>query len=301
MPPSVETRSAYCRYRRGIAGLLYNMVEARVRQSGIIHITGDIHYLALALDRKRTLLTIHDCVTIDRLRGWRRELARLIWYDWPTRCAGAVTVISERTKAELLSYTSCPESKITVIPNPLPPEFTPCKKPFCEKEPQLLQVGTRENKNLDNVARALAGLRCHLTIVGRLSDQQVCVLESNGIQYTALADLSDSGMLGAYHNADIVLFCSTYEGFGMPIIEANGVGRPVVASDIEPLRGTAGGAACLVNPYEVESIRGGILRLITDEDYREELIIRGFANAARFDATAVAKRYAEIYEQLLAS
>jgi hypothetical protein len=51
----------------------------------------------------------------------------------------------------------------------------------------------------------------------------------------------------------------------------------------------------------VASIRGGILRLIADEDYREELIIRGFANAARFDATAVANRYAEIYEQLLAS
>jgi glycosyltransferase involved in cell wall biosynthesis len=299
MPDSVVMRSVYCRYRRGLAGLLYNMVEARTRQSDINHITGDIHYLAIALDRQRTLLTIHDCVTLQHLRGWRRELARLMWYEWPTRCAGAVTVDSERTKAELLSCTSCPESRITVVPVPLSPEFRPSRKAFSENEPQLLQVGTRENKNVENVARALAGLQCHLTIVGRLSGQQVSVLESNGIHYTALADLSDPEVLEAYRKTDIVLFCSTYEGFGMPIIEANGIGRPVVTSDIDPLRDTAGGAACLVNPYEVESIRTGIRRVIDDAEYREELITRGFANAARFDAAAIAKRYAELYERLL--
>jgi glycosyltransferase involved in cell wall biosynthesis len=299
MPASVLTRSAYCRYRRGLAGLLYNMLEARARQSDVNHITGDIHYLAIALDRRHTLLTIHDCVTLKHLRGWRRELARLIWYEWPTRCAAAVTVISESTKAELLSCTSCPESRITVIPDPLPPEFGPWRKPFCENEPRLLQVGTRENKNIENVARALAGIECHLTIIGRLSEPQISVLESNGIRYTARADLSDAEMLDAYRETDIVLFCSTYEGFGMPIIEANGVGRAVVASDIEVLRGTAGGAACLVNPYDVESIRAGIRRVIDDAAYREELITRGFANAARFDAAAIAKSYTELYERLL--
>jgi glycosyltransferase involved in cell wall biosynthesis len=299
LPASILTRSAYCRFRRGLAGLVYNMVEARARQSEINHITGDIHYLAMALDRRRTLLTIHDCVTLTHLRGWRREIARLIWYEWPTRCAAAVTVVSERTKAELMSCTSCPESRITVIPVPLLPEFRPCRKPFCEREPQLLQVGTRENKNVENVVRALAGVECHLTIVGRLSAQQISALESNGIRYTALADLRDSEILEAYRKSDVVLFCSTYEGFGMPIIEANAIGRPVVASDIEPLRDTAGGAACLVDPYEVDSIRAGIRRVIEDAEYREDLITRGFANAARFDPAAIAKRYSEIYERLL--
>jgi glycosyltransferase involved in cell wall biosynthesis len=299
MPASVATRSVYCSYRRGLAGLLYNIVEARGRQAEVNHITGDIHYLAMGLDRRRTLLTICDCVTLTYLRGWRRKLARLIWYEWPTRCAAAVTVISERTKTELLSCTSCPESKITVIPVPLPPEFGPCRKPFGEQEPRLLQVGTRENKNVENVVHALAGIKCHLTIVGRLSEQQISALESNRIRYTALADLSDSEMIEAYRKTDIVLFCSTYEGFGMPIIEANAIGRSVVASDIEPLRDTAGGAACLVNPREVDSIRAGIRRVIDDAEYREELITRGFSNAARFDATVIAKRYSELYEQLL--
>lgn len=300
LPASVVTRSVYCRYRRGPAGLLYNMLEARARQSGINHITGDIHYVAMALDRKRTVLTIHDCGTLERLRGWRREVARLFWYEWPTRCAAVVTVISERTKAELLCCTSCPESRITVIPNPLPPEFAPQEKPFCDEQPRLLQIGAQPNKNIENLSRALAGINCHLTIVGHLSARQVSLLESNGIRYSALTGLSDAEILDAYHKTDIVVFCSTYEGFGMPIIEANGVGRAVVASDIDPLRGTAGGAACLVDPSNVESIRTGIRRVIEDARYREELIERGFSNASRFDATGIAKRYSGVYEMLLA-
>jgi glycosyltransferase involved in cell wall biosynthesis len=300
MPDCVSARSIYCRFNRGILGRIYNMIEARARQSGIGHITGDIHYLALILDPSRTLLTIHDCGSLDRLRGWRRELVRLLWYEWPTRRVAAVTVISERTKAELLRCTSCPESRITVIPDPLLPEFRPSRKPFSETEPQLLQLGTHPNKNVENVVRALAGLNCHLKIVGRLSGDQVSLLQSHGIRYTATANLTDSGVLDAYRSADIVLLCSNYEGFGMPIIEANGIGRPVVTSDIEPLRSTAGGAACLVNPYEPESIRAGIRRLIEDAQYREELVERGFANAARFDAGAIAKRYLDLYKQVLA-
>ncbi len=299
MPACVSARSIYCRFSRGILGRIYNMVEARARQSGINHITGDVHYLALVLDPRRTLLTICDCVTLERLRGWKRELVRLLWYEWPTRRVAAITVISERTKTELLNCTSCPESRITVIPVPLPPGFTPWKKPFCETEPQLLQLGTLANKNVENVVRALAGLNCHLTIVGRLSADQISLLQSHGIRYTAKADLTDSGVVDAYRNADIVLLCSTYEGFGMPVIEANAVGRPVVTSDIEPLRSTAGGAACLVNPHEPESIRAGIQRVIEDAGYREELVTRGFANAARFDAATIAKRYLELYEQVL--
>jgi glycosyltransferase involved in cell wall biosynthesis len=300
MPEGVSTRKIYCRYARGILGRIYNMLHARARQSGINHITGDVHYIALALDRSRTVLTIHDCGSLERMRGWRREITRLLWFEWPTRFAASVTVISEQTKAELLSCTSCPESKITVIPNPLPPAFKPCEKPFSEGEPRLLQVGTHANKNVENVVRALAGLSCGLTIVGRLSDHQVSILESNSIRYTNVAALSDAEMLDEYRKTDIVLLCSTYEGFGMPIIEANAIGRPVITSDIEPHRSIAGGAACLVNPHEPESIRAGVRRVIGDPVYREQLVAKGFENAARFDAAAIAKRYLTLYQRLSA-
>ena len=299
MPKSVVARNVYCRYSRGILGRVRNMLDARRQQSDVNHITGEVHYLAMLLNRRRTVLTIHDCGTLRRMSGWRRELARLFWFEWPTRRATIVTVISENTKLELLRHTACPEAKVSVIPDPLPPGFTPSKKAFNNTEPRLLQVGALENKNLERVAAALSGIHCHLTIVGRLSTDQVSVLEANGICYSVLSDISDADLLEVYRGADVILFCSTYEGFGMPIIEGNGIGRPVVTSDIEPLRSIANGAACLVNPYDTVSIRAGIQRVLCDRAYREDLVTRGYANVARFDATVVANRYLEIYQRLL--
>jgi glycosyltransferase involved in cell wall biosynthesis len=300
MSGKIRSRAVYCRYRRGIPGWIYNLIEAHCRQSEINHITGDVHYLALALDRKKTVLTIHDCGTLDRLTGWRREVLRLIWFEWPARRAAVVTVISERTRAELLHWTSCPEWKIRVIADPLPPGFDASPAPFCAAEPQLLQIGTRANKNLENVARALEGVACHLTIVGSLSVPQASLLNSLKIRYTAFPDVTDAVLLDLYRQTDIVLFCSVYEGFGMPIIEANGLGRAVVASDIEPLRDVAGGSACLVDPHDVESIRDGIRRLINEPDYRDDLIRRGFVNVARFNARTIAAQYLNLYEEILA-
>jgi glycosyltransferase involved in cell wall biosynthesis len=84
----------------------------------------------------------------------------------------------------------------------------------------------------------------------------------------------------------------------MPITEANAIGRPVVTSRIEPMVSVAGGAACLVDPYDPMSIRSGILRVIEDRHYREVLVRLGFENAKRFSAEAVAQSYMAVYREL---
>ncbi len=83
-------------------------------------------------------------------------------------------------------------------------------------------------------------------------------------------------MLEAYHRADIVSLVSTYEGFGMPIIEGQAIGRAVIAGNVASMPEIAGDGACLVDPYDVPAIRTGILRIINDPEYRESLIARGF-------------------------
>ncbi len=162
MPESVSIRSFVCRFSRGILGRMRNMIEARRNQSEINHVTGDVFYLTLALSRRRTVLTVHDCGSIKFRKGLRRELVRLLWFELPTRWATAVTTVSETTRDEVLRLTSCPPSKITVVPNPLPPGFDPDFKPFSGGHPQLLQVGTVDCKNVENVIRALSGLPCRL-------------------------------------------------------------------------------------------------------------------------------------------
>src|SRR5256885_5398313 len=84
MPPEIVCRVFVSRFvSRGILRRLYNMVEAAFHQSDINHITGDVHFLALLLDKKRTVLTILDSASLERLRGMRRGILRWLWYVLP--------------------------------------------------------------------------------------------------------------------------------------------------------------------------------------------------------------------------
>jgi len=274
------------------------MVDAALRQGDVNHITGDVHYLAFLLRKNRTALTVHDCGSMVRLGGLRRRVFQWIWLELPVSRCSVVTVISENTKRELLRYTSCPENRIRVVPDPVGNEFRPVPKTFNANKPTILHLGTGENKNLDRLTTALQGMRCKLDIVGPLSPRAKQTLGRSGIDHEWAAGLSDGEVAAKYRAADLVAFCSTYEGFGMPIIEAQATGRPVVTSNIEPMASVAGGAACLVDPWAPASIRAGILRVIGDRDYREELVRLGFENVKRFSAEAVARLYLDVYREL---
>jgi glycosyltransferase involved in cell wall biosynthesis len=207
-------------------------------------------------------------------------------------------VISEHTKQEVMRYTGCPEKKIRVVPDPVGEEFRPSFQAFHQILPRILQVGTGANKNLGRVALALTNIPCELHIVGPLRDVDREELERAGIRYRVSCGLTSEQMLQAYQECDLVIFASTYEGFGLPIIEAQAVGRPLVTSDMAPMCDVAGGAATFVDPYDSASIRRGVLKVIEDQAYREMLVERGLHNAERFNAAMVAAQYAAVYLEL---
>jgi len=299
LPGWVNCRVVVSRFQsRGLLARIYNIFEARWKQAGINHITGDISYLTVLLRQQNTLLTIHDCGSMHRLSGWRRAFFRLCWLWLPVRRCTLVSVISEYTKQEVIRFTGCPAGKIRVIPDPVGAEFRPCLRPFREDMPHILQVGTGANKNVSRVAEALAGIRCELHIIGHLHDEDRHQLERCQIRYRESRDLTDDEMLEAYRDSDLVVFASTYEGFGLPIVEANAAGRPVVTSALAPMTEVAGDAAALVDPYDPASIREGIRRVIEDADYRAGLIEKGFRNAARFGAAEIAAQYAALYGEI---
>ncbi len=224
------------------------------------------------------------------------------WYRFPARRVAAISVISEFTRKEVLHYTRCAPEMVRVIHCAVPDGFAPCPKPFNAERPTLLQVGTAEhNKNLCRVAEAIRGIPCRLDIIGRLTERQRQALEQNSISYTEQWGLSDHEILQRYRDCDMVVFASTYEGFGMPIVEGNATGRPVVTSNTCSMPEVAGPAACLVDPFDCSSIRQGILRVINDSDYRNHLIAQGFENVKRFRADTIAAQYAALYREVLSS
>ena len=90
------------------------------------------------------------------------------------------------------------------------------------------------------------------------------------------------------------MFVSLYEGFGIPIIEAQAAGTPVITSNISSMPEAAGEGAILVDPYSVENIAAELEHVIENSTLREQLIEKGYANAQRFSWDAAAKQMAEV-------
>ena len=286
---------------KGLRDRFANLRAAARQQGRVNHITGDVHYLALGIEGRRTLLTVLDCVLLERLRGLKRTLFRWLWYTLPVRRSALVSVISESTRCELLRHVNCDPFKVRVVPCCVSSHFVRHERPFKTGKPVILQVGTGANKNIDRASEALAGLKCHLRIIGGLGSEQRAVLDRHGVEYSNVELATDAEVIRAYQECDLVLFASTYEGFGLPIVEAQATGRPVVTSNLLSMPEVAGDAACLVDPFGAASIRAGVIRVITNTAYRQNLVAAGFKNVRRFEPRAIAAQYAALYSEIATS
>ena len=106
-------------------------------------------------------------------------------------------------------------------------------------------------------------------------------------------------MQETYATSDFLLFASTLEGFGMPILEAQMVGIPVITSDLPPMNEVAGAGGLLVHPKSIPSIREGIEQLLGKHTVQQELIKKGFKNQSSFCPKRTALELSELYAELL--
>ncbi|MEM9847172.1 MAG: glycosyltransferase family 1 protein [Bacteroidota bacterium] len=301
LSPKIEAVIAESKYTsRGLYPRLYNTIEAAFRQKGAVnHMTGDTHYVAILLNKRKTILTVLDCGFMHQDRSsLSKKVYQWFWLKLPVARSRFVTAISKATKDDVVKFTNCDPDKVSIVPVAISPLYQPKPQAFRKAKPRLLHIGTNPNKNLPRLIEAIEGISCHLAIVGKLSEEYIAKLKQHRIEYSNVFNISDEEMVQQYEQCDILSFVSTYEGFGMPIVEANAVERPVITGNLTSMPDVAGDAACLVDPFDVQAIREGIQRIIEDDDYREQLIRAGRKNKLRFDPDVIAEQYYELYKRI---
>lgn len=281
-----------------ILGMIKNILFAIKNQSKINHlISPSDTYIGMFLKGKK-IITWHDVETLFQSKSKKRRFLRKLFFLLPTYFYNYVTVISEATRKEIIQYLPhLNKKKIILIPNPLNPNFKPEKKGNLSNPPEILHPGTAKRKNLHKVIAGIAGMNVHLNIIGKLSKEQEDLLRIYKINYSNSYDISTSDMINCYKKADIVIFPSSYEGFGMPIIEGQMTGRPVIISNISPLKEVSGGAAVMLEDLEPETIRNNIENLIKDSSLRQEFINKGLKNAHLYTTERICNLYKSLYER----
>lgn len=288
-------------HSRRIIPRVRNVLHCLRLKGDVVHIVGDVTYCALGVVGRKCVITLLDLGGMQTGSKWKRGAIRMLWYYLPARRADHIIFISGACRDEFTRLFPWAEVKSSVIgcPVTINEEILPDRCSGVQGTPLLLFVGTKVNKNTRRMVDALYGMNVRLRVIGKLSSDLRGALDSSGHQYTNAEGLPDDAMYAEYREADLLCFASTSEGFGMPIIEAQIVGTPVLTSAVLPMSEVAGRGAVLVDPLSVEEIRRAVVGLLTDEELRKDVVRLGRENALRFSADSIASEYIEMYRKVM--
>jgi O-antigen biosynthesis alpha-1,3-mannosyltransferase len=301
--------------------MLYPAFEAKIgRQCDLFHCTNPVNF---PVAMPKVVTTIHDLVAL-REEPWvpdnakidfRKNIGRII------NRSALIFAVSEFTRSEIISRFPAAEGKIMVTPNAAHPRFRPVgsDRSFLShygirepSSPYLLSVGEiMERKNtlatikaFESVAQRFPGLA--LVLIGQARKNEYTDEVFKHLAGSPLRDrikilhtVTDDDLVLFYNHAVGMVYFSFFEGFGLPIIEAMASGCPVAASCTSSMKEIAGNAAIMVDPYDVESMRSGMLQLLDNGPLRTELKDKGFERAAQYSWKKTAELTYEGYKKAL--
>lgn len=290
--------------------------RARAAGAELLHVTG--------FDAPRwrpcpVVLTVHDLIGMLFPHALP-PIARLYWSRWlphTVRWADAIIANSENTRRDLVRLLHIPTERIRTIYLGVDGSFhAPTDRDTLEavrshyqlSQPLILYVGTLEpRKGIDTLIAAfaqLAGDLPHSLIIagkrGWYTETLFRQAESTGLgeRVRFLDYVAAEHLPALYGLANLFVFPSRYEGFGLPVLEAMACGTPVVCSNASSLPEVAGEAALLVPPDDVDALAEAMARALRDAALRQRLVSLGFGQARRFTWSEAAYQTAALYEQI---
>lgn len=283
---------------RTLKEIIANIRFARENAGDINHFFSSSDSIVIPFVPGIKIVTWHDVGTAFMTRNKiLRVIKKYVFRYVPLLCCDAVTCISCHTFNEMVQTFPLVKNRLKVIYNPYNPilGYTP---KMMGSPVVILHIGTAPRKNLERVTAALQGLDCRLLIVGKLNARQKVLLKDAKICYWNTYDIDYEEIVELYKQADIISFPSLYEGFGMPVIEGQVIGRPVLTSREGSIPEVARSSVCYVNPYDVEDIRAGFISLMNDHELYSDIVKKGRRNAARFNIETISSQYKTLYEIL---
>lgn len=287
----------------------------------------DPFFLSLPIFRKaKTVVTIHDLTPIILPELFPKGIkGSLKWYVQKQiiKHVDAVITDSYASKKDIEKFIGISSSKIHVVHLAAGDEFQKMtiiknKEEVIKKKYQLpkkfiLYTGdVTPNKNLPRLLEAVADIQIPLIMVGKaLADSNfdttnewnkdlltVRTTIATNSNIRALGFVPTEDLVTLYNLAEVFIFPSLYEGFGLPVLEAMQSGCPVVTSQKGSLAEITKEAAYIIDPYSVKSIAHGINEVLTNKNMHRELSQKGLKRAADFSWEKTAKETVAVYEKI---
>lgn len=274
--------------------------------------------LNIAQSKMKSVVTIHDLI-FRKMPECYKFIDRKI-YDYKFRKAAensdVVIAVSERTKKDIVELYNIDAEKIKVVYQGCDAQFAKeinenekarVAKKYNLPKRYILNVGSIETrKNALQIVRALKDIEedVSLVIVGRRTKYAVKIdeyVKNNKLdaRVTIISGIDFKDLPAVYAQAEVFVYPSFYEGFGIPIVEALNAGVPVVAATGSCLEEAGGSSSIYVDPTNDKEMTDAINRILTDSDLRTKMIADGKEYAKRFSEEQCAKEIKEIYESLI--
>ncbi len=266
------------------------------------------------------VVTIHDLAYLMYPECCQRETVQYLSRKVPhaLRKASAVITPTATVKKEIVVHYGFPQEKIFPVWHGVSPRFkilpqetvAKVKSELSLPEPFILFVGTVEpRKNLGRLIEAYGkavahGLKHFLVIAGTrgwLCEEIYQLPHKLGIEKRVLflGYVLDELLPALYNAADIFIYPSLYEGFGLPVLEAMACGKPVIASKISSLSEVVGEAGMLVEPLDTDAIASAMLFLAENPEAKRSIAQKGLERVKEFSWEKTARETVRVYEEAL--
>lgn len=295
-------------------------ITSHAEKLGLDVYHGLSHELPYGIEKTKvhTVVTMHDLLFLKQPELFPAFDRKMYCKKYLRSCkvADKVIAVSERTKHDLLELTDTPESKIEVVYQGCSPQFKTLvnetrKKSLKEQyglpEQFLLNVGAFEpRKNQLLILKALKAGKIDMPLVmaGRTTDylkELQKYITENGLQNQVklLPDFPAADLPALYQCASLFVFPSTYEGFGIPVVEAMTSGIPVIAATGSCLEESGGPDSIYVNPNDEEELASRINEVLSDEQKHVSMMLKGLTYTQRFSDQTIAENLIRIYKSII--